>query len=411
MPFITREDGERFVIPSYRDVITAKNNAALKKEIITLSQSYGEYITMQHKAGVSYDVAFSPDLGYLLGESIWHYFKRPMDMIYCEAVPNTSEAIMVIVKEGGVYLDGRFPIDSIPEELIIFLTQKNNFDIFIYGDVPIAEQPADGKFSFDAGSVKSFTVLTDPVFPTLPLLKTYQFQLVEATLKRQGISGLPLNQAIAVAVLLGAGWMLWSFIASMRAPAVVEQVAQVNPYQGYYDAMRSPAPDAELSAMVSVLNDAITIPGWTLTKVTYTTGSVTCSMLSLGGTVESLMAWADARQATISIISTGVQLILPVKTTPRPEPTQIYPTKETLAVILDRLVKVIPGNSFQMDQVATQGAYTAINTSIIITSLSLSGIDLVAQQLNALPFALTGASLDYANGLFSGNLTLQLLGS
>jgi hypothetical protein len=411
MPFITREDGERFVIPSYRDVITAKNNAALKKEVITLSQSYGEYITMQHKVGVSYDVAFSPDLGYLLGESIWHYFKRPMDMIYCEAVPNTTEAIMVIVKDGGVYLDGRFPVDSIPEELIIFLTQKNNFDIFIYGDVPIAEQPADGKFSFDASSVKSFTALPDPVFPTLPLLKTYQFQLVEATLKRYGIGGVPLNQVIAVAVLLGAGWMLWSFISSMLKPSVVEQVAQVNPYQGYYDALRSPAPDATLSAVVSVLNDAITIPGWTITKVTYATGSVTCSMLSLGGTVESLMDWADARQAGVSIIATGVQLILPVKLTPRPEAAQIYPTQETLAVILDRLVKVIPGNSFQMDQVATQGVYTTINSSITITSMSLSGIDLVAQQLNSLPFVLTGVALDYTNGVFSGTLTLQLLGS
>lgn len=411
MPFITREDGERFVIPSYRDVVSAKNNAALKKEIITLSQSYGEYITMQHKSGVSYDVAFSPDLGYLLGESIWHHFKRPLDMIYCEAVANTSEAILVIVKDGGVYLDGRFPLENIPEELIIFLTQKNNFDIYVYGDVPIAEQPADGKFSFDANSVKSFTVLPEPIFPSLPLLKAYQFQLVEATLKRYGIGGLPVSQIMGLAVLLGLGWLLWSFFSSTKSTTPIEQVAQVNPFQGYYDALRSPAPDAVVSGLVSVLNDVTTIPGWTITKVDYLPGSATCSMLSLGGSVESLMAWADEKQATISIIASGVQLIMPVKTTPRPSPIQIYPTKESLVVILDRLVKVIPGNSFQMAEVANTGAYTTINSSILVTGVSLSTLDLVGQQLNGLPFVLNSVSLDYTNGVFNGSLTLQLLGS
>lgn len=411
MPFITRDDGERFVIPSYRDVVSAKNNAALKKEIITLSQSYGEYITMQHKVGVSYDVAFSPDLGYLLGESIWHYFKRPLDMIYCEAVANTSEAILVIVKDGGVYLDGRFPLESIPEELIIFLTQKNNFDIYVYGDVPIAEQPADGKFSFDANSVKSFTVLTEPVFPTLPLLKTYQFQLVESTLKRYGIGGLPVNQIIGLAVFVGLVWFIWSFFSSMKTEVPAEQVVQTNPYQGYYDALHSPAPDAVISGLVSVLNEVTTIPGWTMTKVDYQAGSATCSMLSLGGSVESLMAWADKNQGSINIIASGVQLIMPVKTTLRSTPMKIYPTKETLVVILDRLVKVIPGNSFQMAEVTNSGVYTTINSSILVTGMSLSSLDLVGQQLNGLPFVLNSVSLDNANGVFSGSLTLQLLGS
>ncbi len=86
MPYITREDGEHFVIPSYRDVLTAKQKSQLKREILALSQNYGEYITLQRKGASQYEVAFSPDTGYLLGESVWHYFNRPMDMIYCEVV-------------------------------------------------------------------------------------------------------------------------------------------------------------------------------------------------------------------------------------------------------------------------------------------------------------------------------------
>src|SRR5262245_59869678 len=187
MPYITREDGERFVIPSYRDVLTVKQKNQLKKEIVLLSQSYGEYITLQKKSPTQYEVAFSPDTGYLLGESIWQHFKKPNDLIYCEAVANTTEAILVIVKSGSVYLDGSFPVDSIPEELIIFLTQENNFEIYTYGDVPISAEAEAGKFSFEPNSVKSFTRLDKPVFPTLPLYKVYQLQLVDPVLRSQGI--------------------------------------------------------------------------------------------------------------------------------------------------------------------------------------------------------------------------------
>src|SRR5689334_4634429 len=203
MPYITREDGERFVIPSYRDVLTANQTNQLKREIKLLSQSYGEYITLQKKSATQYEVAFSTDTGYLLGESIWHHFKKPADMIYCEAIPNTTEAILVIVKSGSVYLDGSFPLDSIPEELIIFLTQQNHFQIYTYGDVPITETPESGKFSFEASSVKSFTILDKPVFPTLNLLKIYQLRLVDQVLKAQGIGVFPTRQLVSVIVVLG----------------------------------------------------------------------------------------------------------------------------------------------------------------------------------------------------------------
>src|SRR5262245_20600863 len=106
MPYIAREDGERFVLPFYRNFLIFNQKSQLKKEILLLSQSYGEYITLQKKNATQYEVAFSPDTGYLLGESIWHNFKKPLDLIYCEAIPNTTEAILVIVKSGSVYLDG-----------------------------------------------------------------------------------------------------------------------------------------------------------------------------------------------------------------------------------------------------------------------------------------------------------------
>src|SRR4029078_7907890 len=142
---------------------------------------------------------------------IWHQFNKPQDLIYCEAIPNTAEAILVIVKSGSVYLDGSFPLESIPEELIIFLTQQNNFEIYTYGDVPISKDPEAGKFSFEPSSVKSFTELDKPVFPTLPLLKSYQLQLVDPVLKGQGIGIFPTKQLVTGVILVAAGWLAWSY--------------------------------------------------------------------------------------------------------------------------------------------------------------------------------------------------------
>jgi hypothetical protein len=122
----------------------------LKKELRLLTASYGEYVALQKKSAATYEVALSPDPGYLLGECVWDYFKRPFDMIYCEAIPNTTEAILVIVKSGSVYLDGSFQIDSIPEELLIFKSQtNNNFSVFIHGNVPISQTEEEGKIAFD----------------------------------------------------------------------------------------------------------------------------------------------------------------------------------------------------------------------------------------------------------------------
>src|SRR5580704_2945671 len=137
MAYLTREDGERFVIPSYRDVISKRKNQ-LKDDLLELSARYGEFITFQRRGLAQFEIAFSHDTGYLFGECVWSYFKRPVDLIYCEAIPETTEAYLVIVKEGGVYLDGIFPLDSIPEELVVFTTQKNSFEVYIYGEVSIS---------------------------------------------------------------------------------------------------------------------------------------------------------------------------------------------------------------------------------------------------------------------------------
>lgn len=411
MPYITREDGEHFVIPSYRDVLSAKNKNLLKKDILLLSQNYGEYITMQRKSPTQYEVAFSPDTGYLLGESIWHNFKRPMDMIYCEAIPNTTEAILVIVKAGSVYLDGSFPLDSIPEELIIFLTQKNNFEIYIYGDVPISETPQEGKFSFEPSSVKSFAVLDKPVFPTLPLLKIYQLQLVDVVLKSQGIGVLPIRQLLLGIVFLGLLYFLYSWFTSVKPEVPLLPSTQANPYQGYLAALTSPAPAQEINNFLGRFSILYTMPGWTPAKVEYAKGILTAAVKSNGGRIEQLTAWAGRNGARIEIMPDGIYIVLTIDTPTRPPPTKIYSLKNAIAKFIDGLGSVYPGNHIDVGSIKSMGNYTDMLFTVNVENVSPVVLSLIGTQFKDLPFVLQKLSLTITDGNLSGSLSLEALGS
>jgi hypothetical protein len=410
MPYITRDDGEHFVIPSYRDVLSSKNKNQLKKDIVLLSQSYGEYITLQRKSAAQYEVAFSPDIGYLLGESIWHYFKRPLDMIYCEAVPNTTEAILVIVKSGSVYLDGRFPIDGIIEELVIFLTQQNNFEIYIYGDVPIAENPATGKFAFEVNSVKSFSVLDHPVFPTVPLLKIYQLQLVEPVLKAHGIGVFPTRQIITVVIVMGLVWMMYSY---MTTPKMIEetQAPEANPYQLYISTLIQPAPADELNQFLNKMTLFFSLPGWTVTHVDYSKGKLRAKVTSRGSNTSTLFEWAKQYQAIANIEADGVYVTMSVLLQSRPLPREIYPTKEVLGTLLDRLASVYPGNHVKMRAFENKGRFYNVGIDIDFDNLSPDVLALIGIQFKDLPMVLDKLSLDIENANLKGTMTTHIMGS
>lgn len=411
MSYITREDGEHFVIPSYRDVLSAKQKTQLKKDILMLSQSYGDYITLQKKNATQYEVAFSPDTGYLLGESIWHQFKRPMDMIYCEHIANTTEAILVIVKAGSVYLDGRFPVESIPEELIIFLTQQNSFEIYVYGDVPITEHPEEGKFSFEPSSVASFNILTEPVFPTLPLLKMYQLQLVDQVLKAQGIGVLPITQIATVIALLGLGWFGWWFFTKPAAEAPVAEAPKVNPYQRYVDSLTAAPPDAEMNVFLTAINKLASMPGWSPVTVDYLHGSMQVKVQSAGGSVEALNSWCILNGMTLSIKQDGMYVSGTMFTPKRKPPTVIYPLKEVIGTLVDRLARVYPGNKMRLGDFNDRGSYSDTVITLQLTDVTPDLLGLIGEQLNNLPLILQGVTLTIQNGSINGSLTLQALGT
>ncbi|MDR3490513.1 MAG: hypothetical protein P4M12_00555 [Gammaproteobacteria bacterium] len=419
MPYITREDGVRFIIPSYRDTLIAKKTSLLKREIMLLSSSYGEYITLQKRNATQYEVAFSPDTGYLLGECVWQNFNRPADLIYCEAIPNTVEAILVIVKSGSVYLDGSFPLDAIPEELVVFLSQQNNFNIYVNGDVPISQTPEEGKFSFEANSVASFTVLDEPVFPKLPVVKSFQLQLVDTVLKAQGIGTLPIKQLAIIILVLGLLWVAWDYFTT---PAEVTQQVQIpfvqaeDNMQMYRSTLASPAPYQQLQMITRKLSLVYDIPGWTPTSVDYVlnsdnAGSIHIAVASSGVKMQTLFLWAKKIDAKVEITGGGIFLNFQVLFYKREAPTGVMPLERVVGNLIDNLDTVMKGNNLQLGKVEDKRSYSEAQLTLTIHSLSPDVFDMVSQQLRGLPLTLSKASFQIEQGNISGTINLKALGN
>jgi len=411
MAHITREDGDRFIIPSYRDVLSAKKPALLKKEVMLLSVSYGQYVALQRKNVDQYEAAFSAESGYLLGETVWHYFKRPADLIYCEALPNGTDAILVIVKEGSVYLDGSFPIDSIPDELIAFRTQQNNFEIYSYGNIPLSQTPEEGKFSLEASSVKSFTILPEPIFPTLPTLKVFQLRLVDIVLKSQGIGVIPTNRIIAGLIIIAVVWIGIMYISTNKKELPTVFINVVNPYQSYLHALTSPAPSAEVKFISAQIARLYTIPGWNPATITYSENLLRAGLQSSGTKLSILYDWTGMNGATLNIASDGVYVTMPVNIAYRPETQTISPLQQVIAELLDRLSTVTPGNNMKLGTVIDRGRFFETQLTIYCTDITLETLDLMADQLAGLPLVLVKMNLTINNGTVTGNLVLNALGN
>lgn len=412
MTYIAREDGQRFVIPSYRDVLSAKKPGILQKEIRLVANNYGEYISIQRKSATQYEVAFSQDPGFLLGETVWSYFKRPKDLIYCEEIANSNEAILVIVKSGSVYLDGKFPVDSIPDELLVFQTQSNQFDIYIYGNVPISKTTEEGKFSFDASSIKSFNVLEKPLFPQLSLVSQFELKLVDDALKIQGIGIFPKKTVVLIVAILALIWAAWNYFASYKEVLPVSVVSVTDPYQAYYNELMSPDPYLEIQNIQRAMVRLYGIPGWMPTTLNYSNETLDVAVISSGARTNTLYAWAKNNNATISVRTDGFYVTFNTfNLLNRSKPDKIYSIGIVIANLTDKLSYVLPGNNLVIGNSINKGKYVRTNITINFSKIVPTTLGIIGQQLRYLPLILNSLTISNSDEGLSGSIVLTVLGN
>jgi len=413
MSQVTREDGQNFIVPSYRDSIMAKKESLLKRELTTLSGSYGQYANLHKISGNRYEVAFSQDTGPLLGETVLDYFNNPQDLIFCEEIPGTEEAVLVIVKSGSVYVDGSYALDSIFDELVSFLTQESNFEIYIYGNVPISKDPEEGKFSFDPKSVKSFEVLKEAVFNKLPVLKKFELLPLETVLKDQKIGVFPTDKialVLGVIGLLFGGWYIMSnLLEEDIVPIIITKT--VDPYSNYKQQLQTPDPRLELDSVIRKIILLYTLPGWQATRINYENNIIDVKLQSQGARTSSLFDWAKKNSLQIDTDTTGFSLKIKMINLNRSQTSVIYRFNDVISNLVDRVSYVLPSNALRVTNINRGTYFTVADVKITFTGITPSTFKLLSNQLAAMPIVLNKVTTNLRDDKLTGSIDLKVLGN
>lgn len=413
MPVITRDDGIDFAIYTYRELLTAKKPNLLKREIELLRQENGDYARFFEQPAGDIEAVFSQDAGYLLGETVWTYLDKPNDLILCEALANGEDAILVVVRAGVVYLDAVLPINNLVDEFVSLVSIANQYEIYVYGDVPLAKNASDEKFAFADNFVQSFTELDDPIFPALKTDDDLELLPINQAIAELQVGGAsPLHYVAILAVIAVLGFALWKLFEPAPAPVapVVVQTYR-DPYQEYKQALTTPSPSEQIERIVASIRDLYTLPGWEPTTLAYDGSNLSAQLDSAGGGADILLAWVRTHNAKLVMGTGRASLTIPLAVANRRAPATLYDLKDMVARIHDQLALSLPEGKVSIGKSTELGKYWTTEVKIDFTDVSLDVLLLMAKQLKGLPIVLNKCAIRLADGMSAGSLELLVLGT
>lgn len=412
MALLERQDGVPFAVYTYREVVMSKKASLLKQEFAMLSEEHGEYARIFVLPSGDYEAVFSKDSGYLLGETVWDYFSRPYDFIYCEALDD-EYAILVVVRAGSVYLDARLPLAHLQDEFIALESGSNTYDIYISGNVPIAQQAEEHKFTFQEQFVKSFTVLEQPLFPILPVdeaLKLIAFPaaLAELQLGREKMPVYIVALIVGLATVASV-YFLWPE-KELPAPVKIIKPPPRDPYQAYKQTLKVPSAQDELTVLASTINNLFTVPGWRPTKIEFTQHVVTASLTSMGGDTNILLHWAQEHQADLQLHSNTATVVVDLLLNNRPPVQTIYNQQLLVSTVYDRL-KLISTAPIAVGEQTATGNIAKTPLTITLNHVTTDMLVLYARSLGDLPVVVISGNLTVTDGLLSGKIDIEAIGA
>lgn len=424
MPLITRDDGISFAVYTYRETLSSKNLSMLRREAMIISRENGQFARFFSLSGNEVEAVFSRDQGYLLGELIWQHFGNPVDLIYCEALPDGDNALLVVVRGGSVYLDAELPIMNLADEFISLISGENNYQIYIYGDVPLAESATDEKFAFDEMLVESFMELDTPVFPTLQVDEAFKLLPIdEALAEFKTPSVVPIKAIIGIIVLAAVGYFGWKMLGpkpqqvvsvTTNGPSVVQQPVQTganNPYAAYQNQLMTPSPGDIIMTAVQDVQLLLTIPGWTPSDMSYKNDSLSFDLKMAGGDLGLLLSWVRNNQVDLEAATGKAVIVFPLSLQNRPAPTVMYNLRDTVASLYDILRRVIPDTAPTLGATVSNGNFRQTSLTISFSGIAPATLVLLAKELQTYPVVMQTFTLTIDEGVLSGSMQLQILGA
>ena len=417
MTRVTRGDGTPFVIQAYRESFITKKRSMLLQEIRMLAEQQGQYLGLFKKIGQNLEVVFSKEAGYLLAESVWHYFGKPDNLIYCEAISSSAHMLLVVIQGGNVYLETRILSNSLRDELIPLMSGDQAYRIITFGDITLRSADTFGgaTFTFPKKLIESFVILEEPIFAKLPTLQEYQLQPLILALKSEYLRRRPTFLATALLILvvvLGAWWLFSPSKSPEISVQPITNIKRVNPYAQYETVLKSVAPDQQLNDIALKLQQLYFVPGWHVSHLESDGKLYVAQMVAEGGDLELLSQWSKQHHYDFKITPSGPQLQLRSNLKSRENAQEVLPLQSTVLRVIDSINIILRNDkSVEVGETQLYGTTKQTRLTVTLSNISPEVLDLVGQTLKDLPIVLSHVDINVDSGFISGNIQLSVWGS
>lgn len=408
MSILTREDGVQFVMQAYRELLTYKKKSVVSQRVRSIAEQQGQFVRILKKEAGQYEAVFSRDSGYLLGESVKHYFNEAQNLIFCESLSHGTDILVVVVRAGSVYLDALVPVKNLSYELTPLLTKEQTYQVVISGNVPLKENG----LNLPAELFSSFETLDEPLFSRLPTLKNLQLLPLPLALKAEHLTRQPIPIVLFIILVLLLITGVWSFFPKQSAqeqPKIAQ--IQTNPYNAFYQALSTPAPDKQLTELASTITKLYTLPGWTATKVSFNGVQYQIAVLSDGGTLRGLNTWAKENQFDYHLTSKEAELTIKSTLHARRKPHAIYPSKPIINLLVDQLDILLQGKHIVLTKISQHGKAQETMMTIMLKGVAPQLLVMIGQELKGLPLAINDIHFTVTPGALNGTINLSVWGS
>ncbi len=410
MSILTREDGTQFVIQAYRELLSTKKSSLMSQELRLLSDQHGEYVHVHPGSDGQVEVAFSSEMGYLLGESIWEYFGRPRYFIFCEALPGSNEIILVVINNGSVYLDTKIPNRQLAREIAPLTTETQAYEIVTSGDVLLRNIEQAGSFTFPKEQTISFRRLDKLLLPQLPEYPQLQMQPLVLALRSEHFrrKAMPWVIGASLVVLLVAGL----FYLTQQTPdttAVAEKIKE-NPLALYQSALTSASPDLRLQAFARTVTRLYFLPGWHVTQVHYDQNRYRISVSPNNGSIRLLSDFAQQHGYQMHLNASGAMLTIEQHLQARSVPSNMLSTQKVAGELIDHLNAIMPQHVVAITGQSREGGAEKMNLTIRLAHTSPTQLMLIARTLRDLPVELQAVDVQLKTGLMIGTIRIAVWG-
>jgi hypothetical protein len=420
MPILRRDDGLQFIIHPYREIIKINRAGVLKKKICMLAREHGSNVRISKAAGDNIEVIFSREAGVLLGESVWNFLNKPINLIYCEALFERNYALMVIVKNGEVLLDSKVSYVQIPEELAALSMGSQKYDVYVYGDVPLGQNKGEekgGYFLIEDTLIKSFTILDESILMRLPMYEMAKLQSLELALtssiyfKNTGLISIIMGILAIGAVFIG--WHVYkSFLVEPIKQQIVAFEKASDPFLSFYSNLSKPYPGEQLVEFVSMDKLMMTLPpGWKNGKISFNGYEYNMEIFSSDGSIIMLKNWMKEHGFEFSFTTDRIPIVVKSKLKPRSNLGVIYPLDDVLAVLIDKVNVILAGmGKVEFKGIESRGSYREANVIIHVNKAFVGVLFMIGKELNRIPVSISSIDMLIVDSLYTGNIKIMVFG-